>query len=75
MGEERAIIVANAQSIIQIANDGVADVLGYSKAELVGKNLRIILPPTIADQHSTFVRNYIQTGMCACLELRQGGCC
>jgi two-component system, LuxR family, sensor kinase FixL len=60
--ESRAVIIINAQSIIQLTNDSVLTMLGYSKAELKGKNLRILLPPNIAEMHSGFVRNYIITG-------------
>jgi PAS domain S-box-containing protein len=60
--DQRAVIIINAQSVIQITNDAVLPLLGYTKSELKGKSLRIILPPTVADYHVTYVRNYIQTG-------------
>jgi PAS domain S-box-containing protein len=63
VADKRAIIIMNAQSVIQIASDSTYNVLGYTKHELKGKNIRIILPPTIADVHATYVRNYITTGM------------
>jgi PAS domain S-box-containing protein len=60
--EKRAVIIINAQSIIQVTNDAVANVLGHTRAELKGKPLRCILPPSVADHHYTYVRNYIQSG-------------
>jgi PAS domain-containing protein len=60
--DERAIIIINAQSVIQLTNDAVTGLLGYAKSELKGRNLRVILPPSAAESHGTFVRNYIATG-------------
>jgi PAS domain-containing protein len=60
--DNRAVIIINAQSNIVITNDAVFPILGYTKSELKGKALRIILPPTVADFHLGYVRNYIQTG-------------
>jgi PAS domain-containing protein len=61
-GDQRGIIIINAQSIVQLVNEAVSRILGYSQADLRGKSLRTILPPTVADMHFSFVRNYIQTG-------------
>jgi hypothetical protein len=61
--ELRAVVIINAQSIIQVTNDAVAAVLGYTRTELKGKPLRCILPPSVADHHYSYVRNYIDTGM------------
>lgn len=60
--DKRAVIIINAQSVIQITNNLVYDVLGYTKHELKGKPLKVILPPAIADAHQAYVRSYINTG-------------
>ncbi len=39
------------------------NMFGYaSKAELVGKNINLIVPPPFSRNHNNYVRNYIQTG-------------
>jgi hypothetical protein len=35
---------------------------GYTKTELRGKNITMIMPPVLADNHTTYIRNYISTG-------------
>jgi hypothetical protein len=37
---------------------------GYTKTELRGKNVNLLLPPVIAEQHTSYIRNYISTGVC-----------
>jgi PAS domain S-box-containing protein len=35
---------------------------GYSKTEMRGKAVNMLMPPPVADVHTTYIRNYIQTG-------------
>ncbi|KXZ55668.1 hypothetical protein GPECTOR_2g1218 [Gonium pectorale] len=63
-----AFICINAQSIIQVASPEAHSMLGYSKNELKGKDVGIIMPAPFGDRHSAYVRNYIQTGNAAVLD-------
>jgi PAS domain-containing protein len=45
---QKAVIVINAQSVIQIVNAAALELLGYSKGDIKGKNLRMIMPPSAA---------------------------
>jgi PAS domain-containing protein len=60
--DDRAVVIINAQSVIQITNDIVTSMLGFPKSELKGRNLRVMLPPSVADVHQSFVRNHVLTG-------------
>lgn len=39
------------------------EALGYSRKQLIGKNLNILLPQPFAKMHDSFVANYIRTGV------------
>ncbi len=43
----RAVFVVNAQSIIEITNQAALDLLGFTKGDLKGKSLSLILPPQV----------------------------
>jgi PAS domain S-box-containing protein len=45
-----------------MTNRAVHDLCGYTKAEMRGKNITLLLPPQVADQHTSYIRNYIHTG-------------
>ena len=45
-----------------MTNQATHDMFGWNKAELRGKNVNIIIPPPLAEHHSAYVRNYIQSG-------------
>jgi hypothetical protein len=47
-----------------MTNDAIVGLLGFSKSELKGKNVKIIMPPTMAEVHTKLVRNFVQTGAC-----------
>ncbi|PNH09202.1 Tiny macrocysts protein B, partial [Tetrabaena socialis] len=66
-----AIICINAQSIIQVASPEAHALLGYTKNELKGKNIGIIMPAPFGDRHTAYVRNYIHTGVSWVLDRHQ----
>ncbi|PNH12265.1 Tiny macrocysts protein B [Tetrabaena socialis] len=66
-----AIICINAQSLIQVASPEAHALLGYSKNELKGKDIGMIMPAPFGDRHSAYVRNYIQTGVSWVLDRKQ----
>jgi PAS domain S-box-containing protein len=38
---------------------------GYNKTELRGKNISMLLPAVVAESHTSYIRNFITTGMCS----------
>jgi PAS domain-containing protein len=42
--DKRAIIVINAQGLIQLTNQVAHDLFGYTKAEIRGKNVSMLIP-------------------------------
>lgn len=52
------MIIINSQGVILEANEAVKRIFGYSKEEIVGHNVSILMPPHHAKRHDSYVRNY-----------------
>ncbi|MBF0211990.1 MAG: CHASE domain-containing protein [Magnetococcales bacterium] len=52
------IITTNAFGNIVNLNTAVENYFGYSSAELLGKNVNLLMPEHIARQHDAFISNY-----------------
>ncbi|GLC53515.1 hypothetical protein PLESTB_000757900 [Pleodorina starrii] len=68
--EGLAFICINAQGQIVMASPEAHKLLGYSKNELKGRDLGIILPQPFAESHTAYVRQYVQTGVSTTLGKR-----
>ncbi len=55
-------MVVSAQSTILLASQPALDLLGYTKGEMKGKSLNLILPPQVVDMHASWIARYISTG-------------
>lgn len=58
----RGVVIINAQGVVQMANDGCEDIFGYTKIELRGKNVSLLVPQPTASMHQGYLRAYITTG-------------
>jgi len=57
-----AIITINEQRIIQTFNCAAESMFGYSAADAIGKNVKILLPDSERDAHDGYVKKYVKTG-------------
>lgn len=57
-----SIVVIDEAAIIRQVNAAVALLFGYSEAELVGQNVKILMPGKDRYQHDDYVRRYLETG-------------
>ena len=55
------IITANDKSEIIMINKEVEVIWGYPAAELIGKDLSLLMPPAYRDRHNTGMKRYLQT--------------
>lgn len=53
-----AIILINKHAIIHEVNDSVLKTFGYSREELLGKNINILVPEPHHSKHDEYVQNY-----------------
>ncbi len=56
-----AIITINEDHVILGYNQGAEQILGYSRAEALGQDLKIIIPPPYKEVHREYVRRYVAT--------------
>jgi len=57
-----AMAVIDAEGIIQSVNPSVARVFGYQPVELIGNNIKMLMPDAIASQHDNHLQTYRETG-------------
>jgi two-component system, LuxR family, sensor kinase FixL len=57
-----AIAILNSKGIVQSVNPGIQRVFGYSQEEVVGRNVRMLIPQVLADEHGRYLARYAATG-------------
>jgi PAS domain S-box-containing protein len=45
-----------------MTNKASHTLFGYTKTEMRGKNVSMLMPSPVAEQHTGYIRNYIATG-------------
>lgn len=58
-----AIIVADSKGAIQEFNRAAEGMFGHTAAEVLGQNLRILMPEPYAREHDRYMENYERTGV------------
>jgi len=57
-----ALLVINEKGIIQMVNERSTKVLGWTKEEFIGQNIKMIMPHEHAHQHDDYLKRYLATG-------------
>jgi len=58
-----AIVIIDAGGIIENVNPATSRMFGYEASELVGQNVKILMPEPYRAQHDGYVTNYLNTGI------------
>ena len=53
-----AIITINEGALIEAVNPAVERLFGYSAADLIGKNVKILMPEPYRAEHDGYISNY-----------------
>ena len=56
------IITINQKGIIQSINKATEMLFGYSREEVIGKNVRVLAAQPYRDAHDDYLNNYLKTG-------------
>jgi PAS domain S-box-containing protein len=57
-----AIISIDASGIIESINPATEKLFGYSAAELIGQNVKLLMPEPYRSHHDGYIRQYLHTG-------------
>jgi two-component system CheB/CheR fusion protein len=60
-GAVDAIITIDQRGVIDSVNPATERLFGYGAAELVGRNVSVLMPPPHAAEHDRYIRDYLRT--------------
>ncbi len=56
------IVIIDGAGTVQLFNQGCERLFGYGAAEIVGQNIKLLMPPPYADEHDGYLKHYQDTG-------------
>ncbi|HIG27329.1 MAG TPA: PAS domain S-box protein [Verrucomicrobiales bacterium] len=56
------IITINQRGIIESFNSAAERIFGYGAAEIIGKNIKVLMPTPYREEHDGYLANYLRTG-------------
>jgi len=57
-----AIVTIDEHGLIESANPAVERLFGYKPAELIGRNVSVLMPSPHRERHDEYLQRYLQTG-------------
>jgi PAS domain S-box-containing protein len=57
-----AILTVDEHGVIETANPAVERLFGYAQAELVGRNVSMLMPSPDRETHNDYIQRYVETG-------------
>jgi PAS domain S-box-containing protein len=56
------IIVIDAHGVVEAFNPGAARLFGYEAAEILGRNVNVLMPSPYHEEHDGYIDRYVRTG-------------
>jgi len=56
------ILTIDERGIVHWMNPSAEKLFGYRPKEVVGQDVKVLMPPPDRDQHDTYIANYVRTG-------------
>ncbi|KAG2486663.1 hypothetical protein HYH03_014719 [Edaphochlamys debaryana] len=60
--EDDAVIVIDAEGTIMMVSQAVQKVFGYTKQELEGVNISVLMPQPFSQRHASYMQRYVSSG-------------
>ncbi|MBL4664841.1 MAG: PAS domain S-box protein [Nitrospinaceae bacterium] len=57
-----SVVAIDQKGIVQSINPAVEKVFGFSPKEVIGKNVKILMPDPFFSEHDSYLDNYLRTG-------------
>jgi two-component system sensor kinase FixL len=57
-----AIIVIDAQGLIEVFNPAAQRLFGYADSEVIGRNVSMLMPAPYRDEHDAYLKRYLSGG-------------
>jgi two-component system, LuxR family, sensor kinase FixL len=56
------IVVIDGRGRIEAFNPGAERLFGYTEEEVIGKNVKVLMPSPYRDEHDRYIEHYLKTG-------------
>ena len=66
-----AVVVTDSHGIIQTCNPATEHLFGYSREDLIGKNVSILVPKEHRDDHDSYIAKALELGSFRIVDLRR----
>ncbi|HEV8027216.1 MAG TPA: PAS domain S-box protein [Stellaceae bacterium] len=57
-----AMVIISERGIIESFSPSAERLFGYQAAEVVGKNVKVLMPAPYRERHDSYIENYVETG-------------
>lgn len=64
-----AIITIDSQGVIETINRAAEKMFGYSADEMIGQNVKLLMPSPFREEHDGYLRHYRETGQARILDV------
>jgi two-component system sensor kinase FixL len=68
-----AMIVIDEHGIVQSSSTAAERLFGYGRSEVVGKNIKMLMPSPYRENHDDYLRRYMRWGTANCRDRAAGG--
>ena len=62
MLSRQGVIVINQKGVIEAFNPAAERIFGYPSSEVVGQNIKLLMPEPYRQNHDVYLENYLKTG-------------
>ena len=63
------VVIINKKGTIQTVNKAIIDLFGYDEEDLIGNNVKILMPHEYRKNHDQYIKNYNDTGVAQILDI------